>query len=130
MRENKLKIKIDKPSSSVMAFYINSTNTPLWIDSIVKEEVSEWPVRIGTIYRNQNKDGVWMKYIVVDFKENEIFELMSKDKNYHVRYTHKDLDNKLSELEYYEWVDSGKLLEPFTMKILEKLKKAVEKETK
>lgn len=127
MRENKLKIKIKKLASEVMAFYINPANTPLWLDSIVKEETSEWPIKVGTVYRNQDKDGVWMEYMVVDYKENEIFELISKDKNYHVRYTHKDLGDNSSELEYYEWVDSGELPQPFTMEILEELKGMVEK---
>ena len=127
MRENKLKIKINKPVHEVMAFYMNPANTPLWLETIVKEETSEYPIKAGTVYRNQNKDGVWMEYIVASYKENEIFELISKDKNYHVRYTHKDLGDKSSELEYYEWVDSGELPEPFMMEILEKLKHMVEK---
>jgi uncharacterized protein YndB with AHSA1/START domain len=122
MRENKLKIVINKPASEVFDFYVDPSNTPLWVDSIVKEETNEWPIKLGTIYRNQNKAGTWSEYTVTDLKEDETFELTMKDSNYHVRYTH--LPNNV--LEYYEWVDEGELNGPFTQDILEKLKMVVE----
>ena len=126
MKINKLTIKINKPANDVFTFYINPKNTPLWLESIVKEETNEWPVKIGTIYRNQNKDGKWTEYTVVDFRENEIFELVSGDGNYHVRYTHQPIDENSLELEYYEWVDKDEIEEPFTLEILEKLKRILE----
>jgi len=59
-------------------------------------------------------------------KENELFELVSENGNYHVRYTYKPLGDNVCELEYYEWVDSGEIAEPFDQKILEKLKLIIE----
>lgn len=126
MKDNKLVIKINKPSSEVFAYYTNPKNTPLWWDAVVVEETSEWPIRIGTMYRSQSKNGNWNEYKVTKLEGNHIFELTSKDGNYHVRYTHTPIDKHTMTLEYYEWVDDGDLDEPYTMEILGKLKKAIE----
>jgi hypothetical protein len=126
MKELTLKIIINRPASDVYAFYINPKNTPLWVDSFVEERTSEWPIKIGTHYINQSKNGSWGDYTVTALKENELFEFVSKDGNYHVRYSHKPIDEKSSELTYFEWVDKGDLEEPFTIQILEKLKTLVE----
>ena len=126
MKSNKLTIQIDKPIVEVFAFTINPKNTSLWIESLVKEQTNEWLVKVGTIYRNQNKSGKWSEYTVSNILENRIFELVSKDRNYHVRYTYKALDDKTCKLEYYEWVDKGQLEEPFTLDTLKKLKVVME----
>lgn len=126
MRDNRLVIQIHKPSADVFAYYTNPKNTPLWWDAVTVEETSEWPIKIGTIYRSQNKSGNWSEFIVTDLKENEIFELTSKDGTYHVRYTHKPIDENSMELEYYEWMNGGELENPYTLETLGKLKAAIE----
>jgi len=126
MKDKRILITINKTPKQIYEYYINPKNTPLWIDSIVQEETNEWPIRIGTIYRNQSKQGSWMEYVVTKLQPNEVFELRSKDGNYHVRYTHKVIDEVTSELEYYEWVDKGELEDPFTIEILQKLKDNLE----
>ena len=126
MRENKLSVLINKPVGEVFAFTVNPKNTPLWVDSIIEEKTSWWPIAIGSVYENRSKGGKWSAYTVVGFKENRLLELVSGDKNYHVKYTYKAIGNQASELEYYEWVDEGELDRPFTLRVLEKLKSLLE----
>jgi hypothetical protein len=126
MRENTLSIRINKSSSDVFAFYIDPKNTPKWLPFIVEEKTSEWPIRVGTVYRNKNREGEWTEYIVTQFKENLLFEMQMKNGTYHVRYTQKTLSDTAMELEYYEWVDQGELEKPFTIDILEGLKNVLE----
>jgi hypothetical protein len=128
MNENKLTIIINKPSSQVFAYYTNPQNTPLWWDSVSQEITSDWPIKVGTVYKSQNKvSGNWSEFVVSDYKEDEVFELTSKDGNYHVLYTHKETGPHATELTYYEWVDNGALDGPFDMPTLEKLKHAIER---
>jgi uncharacterized protein YndB with AHSA1/START domain len=126
MQDNKLTIRINKPSAEVFAYYTNPKNTPLWWEAVTVEETSEWPIKIGTTYRSRGKGTDWNEFTVTDLKDNDTFELTSKDGKYHVRYTHKSLNTNSMELEYYEWVDTGELEDPYTMKILGKLKTAIE----
>lgn len=128
MKGNKLTIRIDRSAPEGFAFALNPKNTPKWIDDLVSEETNEWPVKIGTIYKNVNRAGERHEYIVSAWKENEMFEFISKDGNYHVRYTYRPISDNSFDLEYLEWVDEGELEEPFTLDILEKLK-AVMQET-
>lgn len=119
-------IQIEKPMNEIISFLLNPINTPLWIDSLVKEETSEWPVKVGSTYRNQNRDGVWNEYTLTELNERSL-TMVQKGGNYHVRYTLTPLDKGVTGLEYYEWVGSGDLPEPFTTHILEKLKQVLER---
>ena len=64
---------------------------------------------------------------MVEFVENDHFVMVGGDDSYHCRYTFRDFGEDKMELEYYEWMDSGELEEPFTQAILEKLKSVLEK---
>jgi hypothetical protein len=126
MKDKKLIIQINKPVSNGFAFALNPKNTPKWVDSFVSEETNEWPVKVGSVYKNLNKKGEWHEYIVTALRENEMFEFVSKDGNYHVRYNYKSIDENSFKLEYYEWVDDGELEEPFSMETLEKFRTVLE----
>ena len=126
MKDNRISVVINKPVEEVFEFSTNPKNTSSWVEGIVGEETNEWPVKIGSIYRNQNRKGEWREHTVSDFQQNRIFELLSKDGNYHVHYSYKDLGNSC-ELEYYEWVENGELADTVTKHTLQKLKTAMEK---
>lgn len=126
MKNNRLTVMINRPISEVFDFLLNSNNTPLWIDSIVKEEINESPVKVGSKYGNQSKDGVWSEYTVVSLNPNKSFEFLKSDNNYHVRYTFKNIENCKTKLEYYEWVEKGEIDGPFTQNVLKKLKSILE----
>lgn len=126
MQHNKLTIEINRNVSSVFDFTIDPANTPTWISHLVVEETNEFPTKLGTIYRNHDGSGIWDEYIVVEFEKNKIFTLRSKDNNYSVRYTYTDLGENKSSMEYYEWVESGELSNPFQQDVLEELKSILE----
>lgn len=125
MKDNKLTIRINKPAQEIIAFTLNPKNSPVWIESLIKEEASDWPVKVGTIYRNQNRNSEWNEYVLTELKEDG-FTMTQKNRDYHVRYTLTPINTKTTEFEYYEWVNSGELQDPFTQDVLEKLKKILE----
>jgi hypothetical protein len=127
MKNCRLTININRPVSDVFGFTLDPKNTPLWVDSIVKEEVNEVPTKVGTKYRNVDKAGVWSEYLVTKYEKDKLFEFTAADKNYHVLYTFTQLSESSCKLEYFEWVENGELDAPFTLHMLEKLKLALEK---
>ena len=126
MKEKKLTIQIDRPVKEVFSFTLNPANTPKWISSVVFEETDEAPTRLGTIYRNQNKSGDWSEYEITAFEENSMFIMSQKSADYHVKYTFKPISNSQTLLEYFEYVDNGKIEQPFTQDVLQKLKEVIE----
>lgn len=125
MKQNTLSVEIDKPVGEVFEFTTNPNNTSHWIASIIHEEVNETPIKVGSIYRNQNREGAWAEYKVVSLKENELFELKEVAGTYSVRYTYAPLMNGGVRLTYFER-DEDKLKNPFRQEVLEGLKRILE----
>ena len=125
MNENEISIKIKRPISEVFEFTINPKNTHLWIENVQKEETNEWPIKVGSRYRNTGNDGVWDEYEVIDLKQNELFELKMVNGTYHVRYTYKPIDTNNTEITYFEWDENG-INSPFQQMALAKLKDILE----
>jgi hypothetical protein len=125
MKENKLTVTIHKPLSEVFAFCITPPKAALWVPDIINEITNEWPAKVGTIYTEYENNDSSFKIIVTDYKKNEYIEWKTENGNYHVRYTFVPVDQNTTQLEY---VESGDVDNPFTQKILEKLKQVIENE--
>lgn len=128
MKENRIAVRIGCPVSKVFDFAVNPANTPKWIAGIVEEKTNEWPPRLGTIYRNKNRDGVWTEYEVVELAKDREFVLRQKGSDYRVRYAFTPRGDGSTELTYFEWVERGELKDPFTKATLDRLKSLLEKE--
>jgi len=126
MKDNKLSIKINVPVDLLFSFTITPPNSTLWLPATLKEETNELPVKVGTIYTLTDKDESHFIVTVTRLENNELVEWVAADNNYHCRYTYQALDDKTSELDYCEWVDSGEIEGPFTQGTLEKLKQVLE----
>ncbi len=125
MKDIKLTIQIDKPVQDVFAFAINPENTPKWVDSVTREQTNEWPVKLGTIYRNQNITGVWSEYTVTEFEHDKLFTL-TKHGGLLVRYKLTPLGHNTTELEYHVRTETGEFEDSFIETIVAKLKEVLE----
>ena len=121
MKENRISIIINRPVQEVFAFTIDPNNTSKWIDGIKEEQTSEWPIKIGTIYKNTCDGRNWETYQVIELKKDKLFTLKQQNFSYRVRYTYKSLSKEATELTYFEW-DENELIDPFSIEVLEKLK--------
>ena len=126
MKRNRLEIIISSPVRKVFDFTTNTLNTPKWIKEIVKEETNEFPIKIGTIYKNLNNKGIWTEYEIVSLEENKIFQLKQRNSFYSVRYDYQSISADTTKLIYTEWVEEGDLESPFTQEVLENLKQIIE----
>lgn len=126
MKDLRLTVRINKPAKEIFEFTLNPTNTPLWIDSVVKEVADSSPPKIGTVYQNWNAAGEMNEYKVTRYEPFKVFQLDATHQDYKVRYTYTSISEKETELEYYEWSESGQLHTPFMQEILEKLKQVME----
>ena len=73
MRDNKIVVVINRPLKDVFLFTITPSNTPIWIPNIEQEETNEWPVKVGSVYKNAGKDGHWSEYLVTDIQDGRLF---------------------------------------------------------
>jgi uncharacterized protein YndB with AHSA1/START domain len=126
MTKKTLTVTINKPIEVVFEASINPSNTPLWIDTMAEEQTSEWPVKLGTKYKNRGHAGDWTDYTVSKLKLNQLFELSQDAGDYRVEYIYTAIAKDVTDLQYTEWVESGELQNPLTMETLNKLKNLIE----
>lgn len=127
MKDLKLVVRINKSAQEVFDFTTNPANTPFWIESIVKEEADSNPIQIGTMYRNWDAEGNMNEYKVTRYELGSVFQLDATHQDYKVKYTYTPISDNESELEYYEWSESGHLHSPSMQEIMQKLKEVMEK---
>ena len=128
MKENKLKIFINKPVKEVFEYSLESNNVPKWIKSIKVEIPEERPVKLGTKLKNIGcNSNEWNSYEMIAFDFPNTFTLKRLNGDYFVRYTCREKDNG-TEFEYFEWEEKGDLDGLMEMSALKLLKKLVEEE--
>ncbi len=126
MKENKLKIFINKPVQEVFKYSLESDNVSKWIVSIKEEMPSERPVKVGTKLKNIGvNSSTWNYYEVIDYKEGKTFTLKRLNGDYFVKYTCTEKNNG-TDFEYFEWAENGDLDDLMEMSALELLKKLIE----
>lgn len=126
MRDNVLSIEIRKSPLEIFNYTLNPENTPLWVDSILHEEIDTPAPQLGTRYRNKSKDGEWNEYEVTDFVPERTFTFTQLNSTYRVRYDFDVVSDGVTKLTYTEWVEQGSLESPFDMVPLVKLKSLIE----
>jgi uncharacterized protein YndB with AHSA1/START domain len=126
MKSKVLTVIIDRSIDEVWEFATNPTNTPKWLDFITKEEVSEWPPRLGSMYRNWQTDGSEGLYEVTAWDPPTLFELTNVKSAYKVEYAFKQISDGQCELRYTESTEAGELSDIFSQASLDHLKTVME----
>lgn len=124
MKELKQTIVINKPIEEVFTFTINPANTSKWVESIVTEQTNEWPVKLGAIYRSQNRAGEWAELELTALEPNKAFTMRMVDGS-EVRYSFTAPNTDITKLDYV-WASDGLLDASFLDSILTKLKTVIE----
>ena len=128
MKENKLRIFINKPVKEVFDYSLESNNVPKWITSIKEEIPLERPVKLGTKLKNIGvNSNIWNQYEMIDFQPPKTFTLKRLNGDYFVKYTCTENGNG-TDFEYLEWAEDGNLSELMEMSSLELLKKLIEEQ--
>jgi uncharacterized protein YndB with AHSA1/START domain len=124
MKELRQTIIINKPIEDVFALAINPANTPQWVEPVTLEQTNEWPVKVGSVYRSQNRAGEWSELTVTELEVNAVFCLGKADGS-RMRYEFTSIDTSTTKLDY-TWASNGTLDEQFLTSVLTKLKAVLE----
>lgn len=123
-------ITIDKSPHVVFEFCLDPKNTHLWVESVLEEKTNEWPVKLGTVYRNRRKDGNWSEYEIVSLEQDRQFVMRSAD-GMLVKYVFTPIPPTATKLDYSLTFDSGipnpSLDTKFLDKLLNELKAVIER---
>jgi len=122
MKTQEIRIVINVSQDKLFEFTIEPKNTSKWIDKAGIETVDTEQIGLGTKYVNNY--GV---LTVTDYDRGIFFELTNEGTQYQCSYSHRKIDEKITELTYFEcMLDGSLLIEPVNINRFKKLKNLME----
>jgi uncharacterized protein YndB with AHSA1/START domain len=130
MKELSTSIKIKASAEDIFKFITDPANTPKWVKVVVREEVSDWPAKVGAIYRNQDTDGNWLELEVLEFSPPTRLVMLNLSSKDTLIYDFSELESGSTELTYKVKFNKDSASKRFSVesinKILNDLRVAVE----
>ncbi len=126
MKKNVLSIDINAPIEIVFEFTRDSKNTSKWVPNLLEETINTPTTDIGSIYRQKWNDGRETAMVITGIITNKQLDFHQINGAYTCMYTYEKTENG-TKLTYSEENGVyGEIDRPFTIEILQKLKRLIE----